>query len=166
MTLRVGNGFDAHRLAPGRPLMLGGVRIPFERGLLGHSDGDCLAHAVCDAILGAAGAGDMGEHFPSSDPRFQDAAGTLFLGEVARLVAGRFAIENVDATVIAEAPRLGPHLPAMRAALAQALGVAKERVSVKAKSCDGMGVIGGGLGIAALAVAALRLKAEGPTDQA
>lgn len=162
MSHRVGSGFDAHRLAPGRPLVLGGVRVPFERGLLGHSDGDCLAHAVCDAILGAAGAGDLGQHFPSSDARFKDAPGQLFLGEVARLVAARFAIENVDATVIAQEPRLGPHLPAMRESLARALGVEAERVSVKAKSSDGLGAVGRGEGIAALAVASLRVKQTTP----
>lgn len=158
MSFRVGSGFDAHRLAAGRPLMLGGVRVPHSLGLSGHSDGDCLAHAVCDAVLGAAGAGDMGLHFPSSDPRFRDAPGTLFLSEVSRIVSARFAIENVDATVIAEAPRLGPHLDAMRASLAAALGVSSERVCVKAKSSDGMGAVGRGEGIAALAVASLRLK--------
>jgi 2-C-methyl-D-erythritol 2,4-cyclodiphosphate synthase len=160
MSFRVGSGFDAHRLAEGRPLMLGGVQVPHERGLVGHSDGDCLAHAVCDALLGAAGAGDMGAHFPSSDARYKDAPGALLLSEVRRIVQARFAIENVDATVIAEAPRLLPHLPAMRAALAHALGVPEERVSVKAKSSDGMGALGRGEGIAALAVAALRLKQE------
>lgn len=160
MSHRVGSGFDAHRLASGRPLMLGGVRVPHERGLAGHSDGDCLAHAVCDAILGAAGAGDMGTHFPSDDARFKDAPGALFLREVARLVAERFAIENVDATVIAEEPRLGPHLAAMRGAMASALGLPEERVSVKAKSGDGLGALGRAEGIAAIAVASLRVKQE------
>jgi len=156
---RVGTGWDVHRLVAGRPLVLGGVNVPCERGLAGHSDGDCLSHAVCDAVLGAAGAGDMGEHFPSRDPRWKDAAGRVFLEAVARLLAERdWAIENVDATVIAEVPPLAVHLPAMRAALAGALGVPLERVSVKAKSADGLGAIGHGEGIAAQAVALVRSR--------
>jgi 2-C-methyl-D-erythritol 2,4-cyclodiphosphate synthase len=151
---RVGNGWDVHRLVPGRPLVLGGVAVPYERGLAGHSDGDCLSHAVCDALLGAAAAGDMGEHFPSRDPRWKDAPGAVFLDAVARLLADRgHAIENVDATVIAEAPALAAHLPAMRESLARALGLPPERVSVKAKSADGLGALGHGEGIAAQAVA-------------
>ena len=154
---RVGTGWDVHRLVPGRALVLGGVAVPYERGLAGHSDGDCLSHAVCDALLGAAGAGDMGEHFPSRDPRWKDAPGHVFLQAVARLLAGRGqAIENVDATVIAEAPPLAPHLPAMRESLARALGLASDRVSVKAKSSDGLGALGQGEGIAAQAAALIR----------
>ena len=156
-SFRVGSGWDVHRLVPGRALVLGGVAVPYERGLAGHSDGDCLSHAVCDALLGAAGAGDMGEHFPSRDPRWKDAPGRVFLEAVARLLADRGqAIENVDATVIAQAPPLAPHLPAMREGLARALGLVPERVSVKAKSSDGLGAIGNGEGIAAQAVALLR----------
>jgi 2-C-methyl-D-erythritol 2,4-cyclodiphosphate synthase len=154
---RVGTGSDAHRLVPARPLVLGGVALSHERGLAGHSDGDCLSHAVCDALLGAAGLGDMGEHFPSREPRWKDAPGRVFLEAVARLLAARgYAIENVDATVLAEAPPLASHLPAMRASLASALGLAPERVSVKAKSTDGLGAIGRGEGIAAQAVALIR----------
>jgi len=157
---RVGSGFDAHRLAAGRPLVLGGVTIPFDRGLLGHSDGDCLIHAVCDALLGAAAAGDMGEHFPSSDPGLEGASSRLFLEGVARIVAERgFAVENVDATVIAEAPALAPHLAAMRARLAELLALDASAVSVKAKSSDGLGALGRGEGIAAQAVALLRARA-------
>jgi len=156
---RVGSGFDAHRLAAGRPLVLGGVTIPFDRGLLGHSDGDCLIHAVCDALLGAAAAGDMGEHFPSSDPGLEGASSRLFLEGVARIVAERgFAVENVDATVIAEAPALAPHLAAMRARLAELLALDASAVSVKAKSSDGLGALGRGEGIAAQAVALLRAR--------
>jgi len=156
---RVGSGFDAHRLATGRPLVLGGVTIPFDRGLLGHSDGDCLIHAVCDALLGAAAAGDMGEHFPSSDPGLEGASSRLFLEGVARIVAERgFAVENVDATVIAEAPALAPHLAAMRARLAELLALDASAVSVKAKSSDGLGALGRGEGIAAQAVALLRAR--------
>ncbi|HET7294866.1 MAG TPA: 2-C-methyl-D-erythritol 2,4-cyclodiphosphate synthase [Vicinamibacteria bacterium] len=160
MSVRVGSGFDAHRLAPGRKLMLGGVEVPHDRGLLGHSDGDCLAHAVCDALLGAAGAGDMGRHFPSRDGRWKDAPSVAFARETARLVRERgYEIENVDATVIAAAPTLEPHLAAMSGALATALGIDPERVSVKAKSSDGLGAVGRGEGIAAMAVALLR---QGP----
>lgn len=154
---RVGSGFDAHRLVPGRPLVLGGVEIANDRGLEGHSDGDCLSHAVCDALLGAAAAGDMGSHFPSGDERFKDASSRLFLEEVARLVRGRgYAIENVDATVIAQAPALASHIDSMRRALAAALGLRVEDVSVKAKSTDRLGALGRAEGIAAQATALLR----------
>lgn len=156
-TLRVGTGFDAHRLVAGRPLMLGGVMIPHERGLEGHSDGDCVVHAVCDALLGAAAAGDMGRHFPSSDPRWKGAAGREFLGAVARILEGRgYRVTNVDVTVIAQAPALAPYIDGMRARIAEGLGVAPESVSVKAKSTDHLGAIGRGEGIAAQAAALLR----------
>jgi 2-C-methyl-D-erythritol 2,4-cyclodiphosphate synthase len=163
MSFRVGHGFDAHRLAPGRPLMLGGVLVPFDRGLVGHSDGDCLAHAVCDAILGAAGEGDMGAHFPSSDARWKNASGETFVRAVARLIETRHAIENVDATVIGEAPRLLPYLGTMRETIARALGVPAARVSIKAKSTDELGALGRGEGIAAHAVALLRVN-DAPPD--
>lgn len=157
MSLRVGTGFDAHRLVPGRPLMLGGVRVDHERGLEGHSDGDCLLHALCDALLGAAGAGDLGGHFPSDDPRWQGVASLELLAEVGRMLRERgYAVENLDATLIAQAPRLAPHLDAMREAISRCLGVAPAAVSVKAKSSDGLGAIGRGEGIAAQAVALLR----------
>lgn len=146
-----------HRLVPGRPLRLGGVDVPFERGLEGHSDGDCLIHAVCDALLGAAAAGDMGERFPSADPRWKDAPGTLFLREVRELIQSRgFIVTNLDATVIAQEPPLATHLPAMRRELAKALGISLDVVSVKAKSTDRLGLLGRGEGIAAEAVALLR----------
>ncbi len=157
MSFRIGTGFDAHRLVADRPLLLGGVRVPCERGLLGHSDGDCLLHAICDALLGAAGAGDLGRLFPSSDARYKDAPSRLFLTEVARLIAGRFRVANVDATLIAQEPRLGPHTESMRIEIARMLGVAVERVSVKAKSSDGLGAFGRGEGIAAQAVALLEV---------
>ena len=161
---RVGNGFDSHRLEAGRPLMLGGIEIPCERGLVGHSDGDCVVHALCDALLGAAALGDLGVHFPSSDARWRGAASLTFLAEVRRLVEARgHAIENVDVTAIAQEPRLGPHLPAMRERLAACLGLSLERVSVKAKSADHMGAIGRGEGIAALATALLSC-AEGQLE--
>jgi 2-C-methyl-D-erythritol 2,4-cyclodiphosphate synthase len=157
MSFRVGSGFDAHRLAPGRPLLLGGVRVPYELGLEGHSDGDCLLHALCDALLGAAGAGDMGRHFPSSDERFKGVASLELLSATARLVRDRgFTVENVDATVIAQAPVLNPYLESMRRSIGGALGVAPDAVSVKAKTSDGLGAVGRGEGIAATAVALLR----------
>jgi 2-C-methyl-D-erythritol 2,4-cyclodiphosphate synthase len=157
---RVGHGVDAHRLVPGRPLRLGGVQVPHDRGLEGHSDGDCAVHALCDALLGAAAAGDMGQHFPSSDARWKGADSLTFLGEVVRLVADRgWAIENVDVTIVAEAPALAPHLPEMRGTLGRALGLEAEAVSVKAKSTDGLGALGRAEGIAAQATALLRSRA-------
>jgi 2-C-methyl-D-erythritol 2,4-cyclodiphosphate synthase len=153
---RVGTGFDAHRLVPGRKLMLGGMEVPHSRGLEGHSDGDCAIHALCDALLGAAGEGDMGKHFPSADPRWRDASGASFLERVARLVDARgFAVENVDVTVIAQEPVLAPYLEKMRSALGRSLALETERVSVKAKSTDGLGATGRGEGIAAVATVLL-----------
>jgi 2-C-methyl-D-erythritol 2,4-cyclodiphosphate synthase len=137
-------------------LLLGGLHLPYERGLQGHSDGDCLVHALCDALLGAAALGDMGQHFPSHDARWRGAASLTFLDEVLRLLAAAgYVIENVDTTVIAQVPALAPHLAAMRASLAERLGLALERVSVKAKSTDGLGTLGRGEGIAAQAVVLL-----------
>ena len=160
MSYRVGTGFDVHRLAPGRPLVLGGVVVPSDRGLEGHSDGDCLIHAVCDALLGAAAAGDMGAHFPSGDPRWKGAESRVFLQHVAGLLREKgFAVENVDATLIAQGPPLAPHLPAMREALSGLLGVGLGSVSVKAKSADHLGALGRGEGIAAQAVALVRVEA-------
>ncbi len=140
----------------GRPLLLGGVHVPYERGLAGHSDGDCLVHALCDALLGAAALGDMGRHFPSSDARFAGADSLSFLDHVAGLVREQgFAVANVDTTVIAQAPALLPHLDAMRASLAARLGLDVARVSVKAKSTDGLGAFGRREGVAALATVLL-----------
>jgi 2-C-methyl-D-erythritol 2,4-cyclodiphosphate synthase len=157
--MRVGNGFDAHRLVPGRRLVLGGVEIPFDRGLEGHSDGDCLLHAVCDALLGAAAAGDLGKYFPSTDPRWKGVSSLTFLEKVARVVGEKgYAVENLDATVIAERPTLASHIEGMRAELARALGIGVERVSVKAKTTDGMGSLGRGEGIAAQAAVLLRRR--------
>lgn len=154
--LRVGHGFDAHRLVAGRPLRLGGVEVPHGRGLEGHSDGDCVLHAVCDALLGAAGEGDMGRHFPSKDPRWHGVASRVFLEEVRRLVStAGYALVNVDVTVIAQEPVLAPHLEPMRAAIAAVLGVEEAQVSVKAKSTDHLGALGRGEGIAALATVLL-----------
>lgn len=161
MTYRVGQGLDVHGLEEGRPLVLGGVVVPHDRGLVGHSDGDCVLHALCDALLGAAALGDMGGHFPSSEPRWRGASSSVFLEEVLRLVrqAG-YAVENVDLTVVAEAPRLGPHAEAMRLNLAAGLGVDRGRVSVKIKSTDGLGAVGRGEGVAAAAVVLLRSVSE------
>jgi len=154
---RVGHGFDVHRFAPGRPLRLGGVHVPCDQGLEGHSDGDCAVHALCDALLGAAAEGDMGRHFPSSDPRWKGADSLIFLEEVGRLLGQRgWAIENVDVTVIAHTPALAPHLGLMRETLSRRLGLALDAVSVKAKSTDGLGALGRGEGVAAQATALLR----------
>jgi 2-C-methyl-D-erythritol 2,4-cyclodiphosphate synthase len=156
VSFRIGHGYDVHRLVPGRPLVLGGVAVEFEKGLEGHSDADCAVHALCDAILGAAAAGDMGQHFPSDDPRWKDASSLTFLSEAVRLAADRqLDVRNADVTVIAEAPRLAPHLDRMRAVLSSAMGVDPACVSVKCKSTDGLGAIGRGEGIAATATVLL-----------
>jgi 2-C-methyl-D-erythritol 2,4-cyclodiphosphate synthase len=153
----VGIGFDSHRLIAGRRLVIGGVEIPYERGLDGHSDADVLAHAVTDALLGAAGMGDIGEHFPDSDERWRDADSMQLLASVAQRVreAG-LEIANVDCTVVMEAPKLSPHREAIRLRLAATLGLERARVNVKASTGEGMGFVGRGEGVAALAVASLR----------
>lgn len=149
---RVGQGFDVHRLVAGRPLRLGGVALEHARGLEGHSDGDCVLHAVCDALLGALGEGDMGRHFPSADPRWRGVESRVFVEEVARMVGARgLRLGNLDVTVIAQEPVLAPHLEAMRAAIASLLGAGVDAVSVKAKSADHLGALGRAEGIAALA---------------
>ena len=152
-----GIGYDSHRLLAGRRLIIGGVEIPSELGLDGHSDADVLAHAVIDALLGAAGLGDIGEHFPDTDERFCDADSIgLLRAAVGQLGEAGLEIVNVDCTVVMEQPRLAPHRQAIRATLAAALGIAQERVNVKATSGEGIGFIGRGEGVAALAVASLR----------
>jgi 2-C-methyl-D-erythritol 2,4-cyclodiphosphate synthase len=154
--LRIGQGFDAHRLAPGRPLRIGGVEIPHPQGLEGHSDGDVLLHAIASALLGALAEGDLGRHFPSSDPKLAGISSGLILADVAaRVRAAGLRVANLDATVIAQQPRLAPHLDEMRASVAALLGVEATRVSIKATSTDGLGAIGRGEGIAAQAVALL-----------
>jgi 2-C-methyl-D-erythritol 2,4-cyclodiphosphate synthase len=153
-TLRVGQGFDVHRLVAGRPLRLGGVELEHARGLEGHSDGDCVLHAVCDALLGAIGEGDMGRHFPSKDARWRGVPSRVFVEQVARMLqSSGFRLGNLDVTVIAQEPVLAPHLEAMRAAIASLLGVASGSVSVKAKSADHLGALGRAEGIAAFATA-------------
>jgi 2-C-methyl-D-erythritol 2,4-cyclodiphosphate synthase len=154
--VRVGHGFDAHRLVEGRPFILGGVTVPFERGPLGHSDGDALAHALSDAILGAAGLGDLGRHFPDSDQRWKGADSMELLEACAGMVrAAGYELGNVDATVVVQAPKLAPHLETIRSRLAGVLRIEPETVSVKAKTSEGMGYTGDGSGIAAYAVALL-----------
>ena len=154
--MRIGQGFDAHALVAGRRLVIGGVEIPYEKGLAGHSDADVLIHALCDALLGAAGQGDIGAHFPDSDARYRDIDSRRLLREVAKLLAGKqFRVVNVDATIIAQAPRMAPHIAAMRANLASDLGIAPEAVNVKAKTTERLGFTGRGEGIAAEAVVLL-----------
>ncbi|HHW42765.1 2-C-methyl-D-erythritol 2,4-cyclodiphosphate synthase [Desulfofundulus thermobenzoicus] len=151
--MRVGFGYDVHRLVAGRPLVLGGVTIPFDRGLDGHSDADVLVHAVMDALLGAAGLGDIGCHFPDNDPRYAGISSLLLLERVGRLLAaGGFAVNNIDAVIVAQAPRLAGFIPGMRANMARVLGVAEERVNVKATTTEGLGFTGSGQGMAAYAV--------------
>ncbi len=154
---RVGIGNDIHRLAPGRKLILGGVRIPFEKGAVGHSDGDALAHAICDALLGAAALGDIGTHFPNSSPKWRNASSLLFLRHTQKLLfqAG-YAIVNIDATVGLEQPKLAPYIPRMRKKLATALGVSVEQISVKAKTGESVDAVGHGEAVRADAVALLR----------
>jgi 2-C-methyl-D-erythritol 2,4-cyclodiphosphate synthase len=154
--MRAGIGFDSHRLAPGRRLVIGGVEIPSERGLEGHSDADVLAHAISDALLGAAALGDIGQHFPDSDERFSGADSIALLEQVLALVRGAgLRPVNVDCTVMIESPRLACHREAIRARLAAALGLEPSRVSVKATTGEGMGFVGRGEGAAALAVVSL-----------
>jgi 2-C-methyl-D-erythritol 2,4-cyclodiphosphate synthase len=155
---RIGFGNDVHRLVPGRKLILGGVHIPFERGPLGHSDGDALAHAICDALLGAAALGDIGQHFPDSGPRWRGASSLQFLRQARRLLDRQgYAIANIDSTVQLERPRLAPFLEPMRRKIARALGVRPQQVSVKAKSGEGLGDVGRGEAIHAEAVALILL---------
>jgi len=151
---RSGIGYDLHRLATGRKLILGGIEVPFEKGPVGHSDGDALAHAICDALLGAAGLGDIGTHFPDTDPKWKDARSLRFLEHVRGLLAERhLRIMHLDAIVITERPKLGPHFSAMREALARALGIETSRINLKAKTNEGVGAVGRGEAIAAQAIA-------------
>ncbi|RYF21098.1 MAG: 2-C-methyl-D-erythritol 2,4-cyclodiphosphate synthase, partial [Comamonadaceae bacterium] len=145
MDFRIGEGWDVHALAAGRKLIIGGVEIPHTVGLLGHSDADVLLHAITDALLGAAALGDIGRHFPDTDPDFKGADSVVLLIEAARRVRAKgYEIGNIDSTVIAQAPRLAPHIPAMRARIAQALGLDEEQVNVKAKTAERMGPVGEG----------------------
>jgi 2-C-methyl-D-erythritol 2,4-cyclodiphosphate synthase len=155
--MRIGQGFDVHALVVGRPLVIGGVHIPFERGLDGHSDADVLIHAIIDALLGAAALGDIGRHFPDTDARFKGADSMKLLAETRRLVSNAgYQINNIDCTIIAQAPRMAPHIPAMVERVAGGLGVAVHAVNVKAKSTERLGFTGRGEGIAAEAIALLQ----------
>ena len=151
--MRIGFGYDAHRLAAGRPLMIGGVEIPFEKGLVGHSDADVLSHAIADALLGAAALGDIGVHFPDTDPRWEGVSGPDLLARVAdKLLEAGYRARNVDATVVLERPRLGPYASRMRAKIAECLSVEEGAVSVKATTHEGMDAMGRGEGASAFAV--------------
>ena len=157
--MRIGTGYDVHRLVEGRPLVLCGEQIPYEKGLLGHSDADVLLHAVSDALLGAAALGDIGKHFPDTDPRYEGADSLMLLREVGRLLDETgYTVGNIDATVLCQAPKLAPHIPAMRQNIANALGLALDDVSVKATTEEHLGFTGEGLGIAAHAVALIEKK--------
>ncbi|HXJ78511.1 MAG TPA: 2-C-methyl-D-erythritol 2,4-cyclodiphosphate synthase [Candidatus Methylomirabilis sp.] len=159
--MRAGLGFDLHPLVPGRPLVLGGVTVPAERGLGGHSDADVLTHAVCEAALGSLALGDLGRLFPDTDPRYAGVSSLSLLQTVTDLIAGQGAhLVNVDATVICQAPRLAPHLEEMARRLAATLGLARERVSVKAKSPEHLGLLGREEGIAAMAVVMVEVSAD------
>ncbi|MGJ3700252.1 2-C-methyl-D-erythritol 2,4-cyclodiphosphate synthase [Variovorax sp. AFSI2.2] len=154
--IRVGEGWDVHQLVAGRKLILGGVEVPHTTGLLGHSDADVLLHAITDALLGAAGLGDIGRHFPDTDAQFRGADSAVLLGEAARRVrAAGWEIGNVDSTVIAQAPKLAPHIPAMRQRIATALGLAPDQVNVKAKTAEKLGPVGEGRAMEARAVVLL-----------
>lgn len=156
MSLRIGEGWDIHALVPGRPLVLGGVTIPHDKGLLGHSDADALLHAITDALLGAAGLGDIGRHFPDTDPQFAGADSAVLLAEAYRRVqAAGWRLANLDSTVVAQAPRLAPHIAAMRQRVADVLGVAPGQVNVKAKTAEQMGPVGEQRAIEARAVVLL-----------
>ena len=154
--MRIGFGYDSHRLVTGRKLILGGKWVPFERGLLGHSDADVLIHAICDAILGAVGAGDIGRQFPDTDPAYRDISSLLLLARVSVLAAGKgYHVYNVDSTLVLEIPKLSPFLAEMAENIAGVLGIPPTQVSVKAKTNEGMGLIGAGEGAAAFAVVTL-----------
>ncbi len=152
--MRVGIGYDIHRLVIGRSLVLGGVPIAFEKGLLGHSDADVLVHAICDALLGAAGLGDIGTYFPDSDPQYKDISSLKLLSETCRLLTDKgFRIVNLDATVFAEAPGLAPHRQDMQTILAETMNIGPSAVNIKATTTEGLGVIGKGEGIGAMCIA-------------
>jgi 2-C-methyl-D-erythritol 2,4-cyclodiphosphate synthase len=156
MSYRCGIGYDLHRLAEGRKLIIGGIELPFDKGPVGHSDGDVLAHALCDALFGAAGLGDIGSHFPDTDPKWKGANSLIFLEHTRKLLEEKhFAIEHVDAVVITEKPKLGPHFAKMREALAKSLGVSPEKIHLKAKTNEGVDAVGRGEAIASYVVATL-----------
>jgi len=152
--MRIGMGYDVHRLVEGRKLVLGGVTIPFDKGLLGHSDADVLVHAVCDALLGAAGLGDIGLHFPDTDQEYKDVSSIKILAKTYELISGKgFTIMNLDSTIFADAPKLSPYRDAMQRNVARAIEIEPDRVNVKATTFEGLGMIGKGEGIGAMCVA-------------
>jgi 2-C-methyl-D-erythritol 4-phosphate cytidylyltransferase/2-C-methyl-D-erythritol 2,4-cyclodiphosphate synthase len=162
LTPRTGMGFDVHAFSGEGPIMLGGVEVPHDRGLAGHSDADVVLHAITDALLGAGSLGDIGEHFPPSDPRWKGAESSLFLSHAAELLRARGAIvDHVDCTVIAETPKVGPYRAAIRGKVAEILGLSIDRVSIKATTTEGLGFSGRGEGIAAQAVASIRMGFSG-----
>ena len=165
--MRIGQGYDVHRLVEGRRLIIGGVDIPYEKGLLGHSDADVLLHAVMDSLLGAAALGDIGQHFPDSDERYKGISSIELLKEVGKILRENgYMIENIDSTVIAQRPKLLPHRPQMAENIAAALGIEKEQVSVKATTEEGLGFTGTGEGISAQAIALLSSVADyAPEDR-
>jgi 2-C-methyl-D-erythritol 2,4-cyclodiphosphate synthase len=163
--MRIGQGFDIHALVAGRKLIIGGVEIPHERGLAGHSDADVLLHAVCDALIGAAALGDIGTHFPDSDPNYQGIDSRKLLRHVTRLLAAhRWDVVNIDATIIAQAPKMAPFIAAMRANIAADAGIAVAAVNIKAKTTEALGAIGRGEGIAAEAVALITQQQPGSQE--
>ena len=152
-TLRIGQGFDVHQLVEGRPLIIGGITIPHEKGLLGHSDADVLLHAICDALIGAAGLGDIGKHFSDTDPRFKNIDSRILLRNVYRLLTDKgYKIVNIDATIIAQSPKMAPHIPGMIATIAQDLEMPTDCINLKAKTAEHLGAIGRKEGIVAEAV--------------
>ena len=154
--MRIGMGYDVHRLTEGRDLILGGVRIPYEKGLLGHSDADVLVHALMDALLGAAALGDIGRHFPDTDPEYEGASSIRLLEHVGRLLGEKgYAVGNVDATIVAQRPKMAPYMEEMRENMAKALGVLPDRINIKATTEEGLGFTGSGEGISSQAVACL-----------
>lgn len=154
--MRVGMGYDVHRLVEGRDLIMGGVKIPYEKGLLGHSDADVLLHAIADALLGAAALGDIGKHFPDTDPTYKGISSLILLSKVGELLEENgFLIENIDATIIAQAPKMRPYIDTMRENIAQALGIMTEQINVKATTEEGLGFTGSGEGISAQAICML-----------
>ena len=154
--MRIGSGFDIHRLVPGRKLVLGGVTIPFEKGLLGHSDADVLTHAICDALLGAAALGDIGQHFPDTDDRYKDIDSLKLLSYTMSMIEQKgYRVGNIDATIFAEAPKVGPHRDDMRITIANTIHVEKSKINIKATTLEGLGAIGRGEGIGAMCTALL-----------
>lgn len=154
--IRIGEGWDVHQLVEGRPLILGGIQVPYVKGLLGHSDADALLHAITDALFGAAGLGDIGRHFPDTDPQFKGAdSGVLLAEAAARVRTQGWRVANVDSTIVAQAPKMAPHIPAMRARIATLLALDEGQVNVKAKTAEKLGPVGEGLSIEARAVVLL-----------